>query len=125
MKMKNRPNALTDPQQIAALASAIAACEKGPLVPACFNKFIDGGNARDLPVEVQYIKSNLPRFLLKSSAADLSELTARLKKCAEFAKKTDQLGIAVASALKLICEFEQEVLDLAAHVQDMAYEADC
>ena len=121
--MTTEVNALTDPRLIAELANAITACEKSPLVPDCFNEFMDGGNARDLPVEVRYVKSKLPSFLLKSSAAELSELTERLKKCAELAKKADQLGSAVASASKLISEFDEEVLDLASHVQDMAMEA--
>jgi hypothetical protein len=121
--MTTELNALTDPRLIAELANAITACEKSPLVPDCFNEFLDGGNARQLPAEVRSIKHRLPQFLLKTSAADLSELTARLKKCAEFAKKADQLGSAVASALKLISEFDEEVLDLAVHAQEMAMEA--
>ena len=61
---------------------------------------------------------------LKSSAAEVSELTARLKTCAEFAQKAAQLGSEIKSALRLISEFDQQVLDLGAHAHAMAAEAE-
>jgi hypothetical protein len=107
----------------AELANALAACDASPLLPLCFDEFMEGGNARNLPVEVRYIQSKLPHFLLKSSAEELSELTVRLKNCAEFAKKADELHSVVTNAVKLISEFDEEVLDLGAHVQAMVDEA--
>jgi hypothetical protein len=118
--MKVRLDALT-----AELANAIAACEKSPLVPLCFEQLGNAGDhARDLRSEVQSIKNDLPLFLLKSSAAELSELTARLKTCAEFSQKAAQLGSEIQSALRLISEFDQQVLDLGAHANAMADEAE-
>ena len=108
----------------AELADAIAACDASPLLPLCFDEFLAGGKARDLPVEVRSIKRYLSRTLSKSSAAELSELTVRLKKCAEFAKKADELRSVVEKAVKLISEFDEEVLDLGAHANEMVEEAD-
>ena len=118
--MKVRLDALT-----AELLNAIAACEESPSLPPCFERIENAGDyARDLRKQVRIIKNDLPLFLLKSSAAELSELTARLKTCTEFAQKAAQLGSEVQSALRLISEFDQQVLGLGEHANEMAGEAE-
>ena len=49
----------------AELADAIAACDASPLLPLCFDEFMAGGKARDLPVEVRSIKRYLSRTLVE------------------------------------------------------------
>ena len=118
--MKVRLDALT-----AELLNAIAACEKSPSLPPCFERIENAGDhARDLRKQVRIIKNDLPLFLLKRSAAEVSELTARLKTCAEFAQKAARLGSEIQSALRLISEFDQQVLDLGVHAHAMAAEAE-
>lgn len=41
-----------------------------------------------------------------------------------FAKKADELRSVVEKAVKLISEFDEEVLDLGAHANEMVEEAD-
>lgn len=120
-----KQNGLTDPRQIAELANAIDACEKSPLAPQCIEELGDVGDpVQDLRKEVRSIKGELPQFLLKSSAKELSELTTRLNTCAEYAKKVTQLNTEIQNALRIMSEFDQQVSDLGSHVQSMAAEAE-
>lgn len=70
-----------EPRLFVELANAIIACEKIPWVP-CSDELDGGGIARYLPADIKSIKNDLPLFLSKSSAADISELTGKLRACA-------------------------------------------
>lgn len=118
--MKAKLDALT-----AELANAITACERSPLVPLAFEQLGEvGDTARNLRDTVLEIKKDLPLLLLKSSEAELSELTTILNTCAEFAQKSLQMESEVGRAFQLMAEFDDQVLDLAAHAHAMATEAE-
>ncbi|MBR0939242.1 hypothetical protein [Bradyrhizobium jicamae] len=109
--------------QITKLANAIRACQKSPMVPEFFEKLGEVGfHARRLRKEIKLIKSDLPFFLLNSSEAEMSELTERLEKCTECAKRAAQLQSAIEDAFQLMSEFDEEVLELGAHANAMADE---
>jgi hypothetical protein len=129
-------NALTDtelranaikcsPQQFQELTHAIAACERSPLLPdeieELFDVIADSGRLR---FEARKIKDDLPFILRTSSAEGLSELTARLWECTGLARKLADLREDLRVALRLILDIDQGISKLAAHVEDMAAEAD-
>ena len=123
--MKIKRDALSSQRQIAELANAITTCEDGPLVPHCFEEFGDvGDHARSLRDEVRLLKNDLPLLLLKSSAPELAELITRLKTCAGYVQKVTELEAQIQSALQLMSQFDQAVLDLGAHVGDMVAQAE-
>jgi hypothetical protein len=113
------------PQLIQELTHAIAACERSPLLPdeieELFDVVAEGGSLR---FEARKIRDDLPFILRTSSAEKLSELTARLWECAGLARKVAEIRSELALALRLITEFDEELSNLAAHVEDMAAEAD-
>ncbi len=113
------------PQLIQELTHAIAACERSPLLPdeieELFDVVAEGGSLR---FEARKIRDDLPFILRTSSAENLSELTARLWECAGLARKVAEIRSDLKVALRLITEFDEELSNLAAHVEDMAAEAD-
>jgi hypothetical protein len=77
-----------------------------------------------LRFEARKIKDDLPFILRTSSAERLAELTARLWECAGLARKLADLREDLRVVLRHITEFDDKVIELAAHVEDMAAEAD-
>jgi hypothetical protein len=109
-----------DPELIEALAHAIAACEKSPLVPDSVPDLVriidDAQSLRNLARD---IKGDLPFLLRTSSAERLSELSAKLWACASLAAEVAKSQSELARATRLLIKFDHQVIDLAAHADDM------
>lgn len=113
------------PQLIQELTHAIAACERSPLLPDEIEELFDViAESGSLRFEARKIKDDMPFILRTSSAEGLSELTARLWECAGLARRLADLREDLRVVLRLITEFDDQVMDLAAHVEDMAAAAD-
>ncbi|RXH06722.1 hypothetical protein [Bradyrhizobium vignae] len=113
------------PQLIQELTQAIAACERSPLLPDEIEELFDViAESGSLRFEARKIKDDLPFFLRTSSAERLSELTARLWECAGLARKLADLREDLRVVLRHITEFDEELSNLAAHVEDMEAEAE-
>ncbi|MET4480204.1 hypothetical protein [Bradyrhizobium sp. F1.13.3] len=86
-----------------------------------FDVIAESGSLR---FEARKIKDDLPFILRTSSAEGLVELTARLWECAGLARKLADLREDLRVALRLIVDIDQGISKLAAHVEDMAGEAE-
>ncbi len=114
-----------NPHLIEELVHAIAACERSPLVPDSVPdlvRIID--DAQCLRNQARDIRDDLPFLVRTSSAEKLSELSDKLWACASLAAEVAKSRSELARAARLLVKFDHHVIDLAAHLDDMAAEAD-
>ena len=114
-----------NPHLIEELAHAIAACERSPLVPDSVPdlvRIID--DAQCLRNQARDIRDDLPFLVRTSSAEKLSELSTKLWACASLAAEVAKSQSELSRAARLLIKFDHHVIDLAAHLDDMAAEAD-
>jgi len=109
----NRPTEarLIHPQLITELTSAITACQASPLMPSCIEEFVTAGDvAQGLGSDIEWLKQELPTFIMEGSPEQIAELAARLETCTEYAKKVAELGPTLESAAALLSGFDEQVL---------------
>ncbi|PIT03964.1 hypothetical protein TSA1_26725 [Bradyrhizobium nitroreducens] len=113
------------PQLIQELAHAITACERSPLLPDEVEELSEiVADGESLRLEARKIKDILPFLLRTSSTEKLSELSVRLWACAGLAREVAELRADLRAVLQLITKFDDQIMDLAGHVEDMAAEAE-